>query len=274
MIAKLQNTDKLLLEHAYAQTRLYSTQLYTEAGLFKSFFNAIKDTKAGKAVAAGAKETYTNTKAVVAKIAGITGQTFLAALSLRLDFMGNSMGEFNVDTGATGFAVNYANSAAIAIFLASSIYYARKGQYLKSLMWIAVMLAITGDTELTSMLQGSIFAAGGGVMLIGKAFDIIENLINKADKAIYTTFIKRAKNLLEKGISKCPIIPGFLKKLLLKTLNGILKDPAPPAPDVPAPPPAPVPAPPPAPVIQAPLPPQAPQGTFGSQYGSQYKIKT
>ena len=30
MIAKLQNTDKFLLEHAYAQTRLYSTQLYTE----------------------------------------------------------------------------------------------------------------------------------------------------------------------------------------------------------------------------------------------------
>lgn len=223
MIAKLQNTDKLLLEHAYAQTRLYSTQLYTE-DVAKTLSNAIKSkgTAAVKAI-----------WGPIVYIVGSVAEYLGADVAIDLDNKGGAIGvNPQYLNGPVEFAVNFNNAAATTIFLAASIAYARAGNYIKSLICISLVLALVGgDVLLTSQVQYTILGLGGGALLVSRVLSKIASTdyTLKANKAIYDGFIVKVKGALEKGITKF-VMPDFLKKILIKTLNGTLKDPVPPQP--------------------------------------------
>ena len=237
MVTSLQTTDKFLLEHPYAQTQLYPTQLYTEGLGFLSILGALMKIPAAASVA---KEL---AKMGLKRLLELTPWL----IAYQFDGWGYSIGSGEgIDTTKIGIqdpstfvpgetptdfplinhggieSFNGYNTVAVTIFIGMCLYYVRQGKYMRAL--ICIIAIIPG---LDSTLQMQLFGAAGTALLLTTAVSKIAQIDfnNEANKAIYIKIIVKLKKQLIKVINGTSIISQPLKEKLLKALKFILAKP-------------------------------------------------
>lgn len=247
MITTLQRTDRFLLEHAYAQTRLYYTQLYTEADKTPEqkgpdeLIQALNRTS-------DAIEKQLNTKSRIG-----VGWTVLQALKLVAAFaicysdnLSNELyksGKRNFGKGNGGGptaaptidldGINRYNAVAVLALISISLYHLKKGNYLAALLFIiATLPGISGE------LQKELFQVGAVTMLIVSLINSLSDfdLTLKPNQIIFKAFILKNKIRIKTAIQSHKLLSNSVKNLFFRLIDYFTPIPVGTKIDVPAPP--------------------------------------
>ena len=177
MITTLQRTDRFLLEHAYAQARLYYTQLYTEAEKTPEqrqdeLIQSNKELADAQDRNTAALEKQLNKESRIGvKWASLQlGKLATAWAICYFDKLGNELykpGKLNFKGGPTGSptidsaAINQYNAVAVTILIGLSLFHLKKGNYLAAFLFLlATLPGVAGE------LQKEVFQVGAVTMLI------------------------------------------------------------------------------------------------------------
>tara|TARA_R110000868_G_scaffold5669_3_gene33490 strand:+ start:6250 stop:7107 length:858 start_codon:yes stop_codon:yes gene_type:complete len=228
MITTLQRTDKFLLEHAYAQARLYYTQLYTEADKTPEQMNdelikSNKDLTDAQNANTAALEKQLNSKSRIG-----VGWAFLQAGKLvtawaicNFDKLGNELynpGKLNFKGGQTESptidleAINRYNAVAVSILIVISLYHLKKGNYLAAFLFLlATLPGVAGE------LQKEVMQVGAVTMLIVSLINALSNfdLTLKPNQIIFKKFILKYKNRIKAAIQSNKLLSDSVKKIFI-----------------------------------------------------------
>lgn len=233
MITTLQRTDRFLLEHAYAQARLYYTQLYNEAELtpeekrHAEMMQSNKDLTDAQNRNTDALEKQLNTKSRIGvKWASLqVGKLFTAYVICYFDKLGNELykpGKHNFMGGPTGpptidsAVINQYNAVAVTILIGISLFHLKKGNYLAAFLFLlATLPGVAGE------LQKEVFQVGAVTMLIVSLINSLSDfdLTLKPNQIIFKTFILKNKVRIKAAILSNQLLSNSVKNLFLRLID-------------------------------------------------------